>query len=46
VASLLIHIPFCDIICWYCGCNTSAANRTDRVLSYLDALNRDIALFG
>jgi oxygen-independent coproporphyrinogen-3 oxidase len=42
--SLYVHIPFCDKICWYCGCNTSVANRTDRVASYLDALHREIVL--
>lgn len=42
--SLYVHIPFCKQICWYCGCNTSAAGRTDRVTSYLDALYREIAL--
>ncbi|KHK92273.1 oxygen-independent coproporphyrinogen III oxidase [Novosphingobium malaysiense] len=42
--SLYVHIPFCEKICWYCGCNTSAANRTDRVTSYLDALHQEIAL--
>jgi oxygen-independent coproporphyrinogen-3 oxidase len=42
--SLYVHIPFCEKICWYCGCNTSAANRTDRVASYLDALHREIVL--
>jgi oxygen-independent coproporphyrinogen III oxidase len=42
--SLYVHIPFCEAICWYCGCNTSAANRTKRLASYLDALHREIAL--
>lgn len=42
--SLYVHIPFCEKICWYCGCNTSAANRRDRVASYLDALHREIVL--
>ncbi|MEJ2409252.1 MAG: oxygen-independent coproporphyrinogen III oxidase [Novosphingobium sp.] len=42
--SLYVHIPFCEKICWYCGCNTSVANRTDRVTSYLDALHQEIAL--
>lgn len=40
--SLYLHIPFCHEICWYCGCNTSAANRTARVASYLDALHCEI----
>ncbi|WP_067738441.1 oxygen-independent coproporphyrinogen III oxidase [Novosphingobium naphthalenivorans] len=42
--SLYVHIPFCEKICWYCGCNTSVANRRDRVTSYLDALHQEIAL--
>lgn len=44
--SLYVHIPYCDKICWYCGCNTSAANRTERLASYLEALHREIALVG
>jgi len=44
--SLYVHIPFCEKICWYCGCNTSTANRRDRVASYLDALHREIAQVG
>ncbi len=42
--SLYVHIPFCEKICWYCGCNTAAANRSQRLTSYLDALHREIAL--
>lgn len=44
--SLYVHIPFCEQICWYCGCNTGAANRRQRLSSYLDALHREIALAG
>ena len=36
--SLYAHIPFCQIICWYCGCNTHRANKPTRVTNYLDAL--------
>jgi oxygen-independent coproporphyrinogen-3 oxidase len=21
--SLYLHVPFCQSLCWYCGCNTS-----------------------
>ena len=42
--SLYVHVPFCERICWYCGCNTGAANRRQRVSSYLDALQREVAL--
>ena len=29
--SLYVHIPYCHEICWYCGCNTGAANRAGRL---------------
>lgn len=44
--SLYVHTPFCEQICWYCGCNTSAANRRDRVTSYIDALHQEIRMVG
>lgn len=42
--SLYLHIPFCQKICWYCGCNTSVANRSARLTGYLEALHREIDL--
>jgi oxygen-independent coproporphyrinogen III oxidase len=42
--SLYLHIPYCEKICWYCGCNTGAANRGDRLEAYADALHREIAI--
>ncbi|MCC6924568.1 oxygen-independent coproporphyrinogen III oxidase [Novosphingobium sp.] len=44
--SLYLHIPFCEKICWYCGCNTGAANKTQRLSNYLDSLHREIAITG
>lgn len=44
--SLYLHIPYCREICWYCGCNTGRANRTQRLVSYLTALHREIAMIG
>ncbi|MCW1428976.1 oxygen-independent coproporphyrinogen III oxidase [Novosphingobium sp. JCM 18896] len=44
--SLYLHVPFCEAICWYCGCNTGRANKRQRLASYLDALHREIALVG
>lgn len=40
--SLYVHIPFCHEICWYCGCNTGAANRSHRLTAYLEALHAEI----
>lgn len=42
--SLYVHIPYCREICWYCGCNTGAANRAHRLAAYLDALHAEIDL--
>src|SRR3546814_5831522 len=42
--SLYVHIPFCESICWYCGCNTGAAGRKQRLDDYLTALRAEIAL--
>jgi oxygen-independent coproporphyrinogen III oxidase len=44
--SLYLHVPYCEKICWYCGCNTGAAGRGQRLASYLDALHREIAITG
>lgn len=41
--SLYVHIPFCEKICFYCGCNTGRANRRQRLESYLAALHAEIA---
>ncbi|GAA4781170.1 oxygen-independent coproporphyrinogen III oxidase [Stakelama sediminis] len=43
--SLYLHLPFCRQICWYCGCNTAAANRVARLSAYLVNLGREIDLF-
>ena len=42
--SLYLHIPFCEKICFYCGCNTGKSNRGQRLATYLDALHQEIAL--
>ncbi len=40
-ASLYVHIPFCDKLCWYCGCNTKATERYEPVAEYLKTLRRE-----
>lgn len=42
--SLYLHIPFCEQICWYCGCNTGAANKAQRLAAYLETLGHEIDL--
>lgn len=36
--SLYAHIPFCEKLCYYCGCFTSISGRDDRIESYVDDL--------
>jgi len=40
--SLYLHIPFCEKICFYCGCNTGAAGKKNRRTAYLAALHAEI----
>ena len=42
--SLYLHIPFCQSMCWYCGCNTTIAKRNEPVAEYLAALRREIEM--
>ena len=43
--SVYAHIPFCEQLCWYCGCNTTIPNGYSRVARYLDRLHREIDLW-
>jgi oxygen-independent coproporphyrinogen-3 oxidase len=42
--SLYFHLPFCQTLCWYCGCTTVIT--TDQKVSgkYIDYLEKEIAL--
>lgn len=40
--SLYCHIPFCQSLCWYCGCTTKALRRYDPVAAYMDAITAEI----
>ncbi len=40
--SVYVHIPFCEHLCWYCGCNTKATRRYDPIETYLEALSIEI----
>ncbi|MBE1204354.1 oxygen-independent coproporphyrinogen III oxidase [Aminobacter carboxidus] len=41
-ASLYVHIPYCDRLCWFCACHTKQTRRYDPVARYLAALNCEI----
>lgn len=42
--SLYFHIPFCDEMCWFCGCYTKIVKRYDPVKDYLHALLAEVDL--
>ncbi|MEG3617947.1 oxygen-independent coproporphyrinogen III oxidase [Magnetovibrio sp. PR-2] len=42
--SLYFHIPFCDEMCWFCGCYTKIVKRYDPVKDYLNTLLNEIDL--
>jgi oxygen-independent coproporphyrinogen-3 oxidase len=42
--SLYIHIPFCDSLCWFCGCNTKVTRQYKPIEGYLDGLLREIEI--
>lgn len=44
--SVYVHIPFCDEMCWFCGCWTKIVKRYEPIRSYLDALHGEISLIG
>ncbi|MHB1144344.1 MAG: oxygen-independent coproporphyrinogen III oxidase [Thiobacillus sp.] len=41
--SLYAHIPFCDSLCHYCGCNMVATRDYGKTRPYLTALDREMA---
>jgi oxygen-independent coproporphyrinogen-3 oxidase len=42
--SLYVHIPFCDSLCWFCGCHTKIVRRHQPISQYLEVLYREIDL--
>jgi oxygen-independent coproporphyrinogen-3 oxidase len=44
--SLYIHIPFCDTICYYCGCNKIVTKDHGKAATYLGYLKQEIDMQG
>ncbi|ATX79717.1 oxygen-independent coproporphyrinogen-3 oxidase [Mariprofundus aestuarium] len=40
--SLYIHIPFCNTVCYYCGCSKIVTKKYDRAAPYLELLLKEI----
>ena len=42
--SVYIHIPFCEHVCYYCGCNKIITRNHEQAQQYLDYLEKEIRL--
>src|SRR5262245_7268637 len=42
--SLYLHVPFCQAMCWYCGCNTRIVADYGPIQTYLRALESEIRM--
>ena len=40
--SLYIHIPFCNTVCYYCGCNKIVTKQYEKAEPYIDRLLKEI----
>ncbi|MFU8848031.1 MAG: oxygen-independent coproporphyrinogen III oxidase [Opitutales bacterium] len=43
--SLYFHLPFCETLCWFCGCHMIPTLDRSRATDYLDLLEKELALF-
>ena len=41
--SLYFHIPFCETLCWFCGCTTVITLNHDKGMAYVETLGREVA---
>jgi oxygen-independent coproporphyrinogen-3 oxidase len=44
--SLYFHIPFCETLCWYCGCTTVITLNHAQGKTYVDYLGKEVAQMG
>lgn len=42
--SLYFHVPFCESLCWFCGCHTKIVRQFAPVARYLDSLHEEMDL--
>jgi oxygen-independent coproporphyrinogen-3 oxidase len=42
--SLYFHLPFCDTLCYFCGCNMMVTRNRDKIETYIDYLEKEMAL--
>jgi oxygen-independent coproporphyrinogen-3 oxidase len=40
--SLYFHLPYCDTLCYFCGCNMIITRNRDRIIEYIKYLKKEI----
>ncbi len=43
-ASVYLHIPFCERLCWFCACRTQGTKTLTPVEAYIGTLEQELAL--
>jgi len=41
---IYVHLPFCDTVCYYCGCNKQVTRDHSRSAKYINYLEKELAL--
>ena len=41
--SIYFHIPFCETLCWFCGCTTVITLNHEQGMAYVESLGREVA---
>ena len=44
--SLYVHIPFCNVVCYYCACNKVVTKDRSKAVTYLGYLKQEIDMQG
>src|SRR5262245_40814676 len=44
--SLYFHLPFCETLCWFCGCTTVITTNHSQGRTYLDYLEKEVGQMG
>lgn len=42
--SLYFHLPFCETLCWFCGCTTVITTDQEKSATYVEYLGKEMAL--
>lgn len=42
--SLYLHVPFCQSMCWYCGCHTKVVKRRDPIETYARRMAEEVKI--